>query len=798
MRILVADDHEVIRRGIRALLASEQNCEVCGEAVDGQDAVDKAHQLRPDLIIMDVSMPNLNGLEATRVIRRSLPSTQILILTQHDSQEMMRQAFNAGARGFVVKSSVAHDLLNAVEAAQRGETFFDSAAVPKVAAASPAADAKIILEREAELEQALRESEERYRALATATDQVVWRCDAAGNNIWVSENWQQLTGWEGETAAGRGWLNFVHPDERPHVEQIWQESLRAGREFQAEVRMRTRDGDWRYFEARGVPVRNPDGTVREWIGANVDITARKRVEQELKASQHRRFMAFSAARVGGFSWDPVSGESELTSQLQEIFGFEPEEATKGPHLEKWLAKVHEDDRAMVLQRMHESESSGSMDFEYRYRHPQRGLRWLYTKGQLRDDAETAAGQPAPRKMAYGVVLDITERKKAEEALSLSQQRLMIALAASRTGTYRLDPQTNSFLHFSTNLSDLLALPPDATVDSCEDFLKRVHPDDLLAVRAEIARSRVAGEFQLEYRVVLPDGRVRWLYDRGQLMPDPISGATCVVGACTDITDRKRAEAELKLVHDELEARVNQRTAELRAAEAGLRMLSGRLMQLQDEERRRIARELHDSSGQALAALSMCISMVEREKAKLTERASRNLADAARLVRELSQELRTMSHLLHPPLLDEAGLESALRWFVEGFAQRSGIEVNLDLAPELGRLPKEMEIAVFRVVQESLANVHRHSGSKTAEVLVARDAQKVTLEIRDRGRGLSPNGEAASAPTIPGVGIQGMRERVRQLGGNFEIESIQGNTVVRANIPLAAADANNQMARASSR
>lgn len=671
MRILVADDHEVIRRGIRALLASEQDCEVCGEAVDGQDAVDKAQKLRPDLIIMDVSMPNLNGLEATRVIRRNLPSTHVLILTQHDSQEMMRQAFNAGARGFVVKSSVAHDLLNAVEAAQRGESFFDSAVVPRVPAETPA-DAKTILEREANLEQALRESEERYRALATATDQAVWRCDAAGNNIWVSGNWQRITGWEAEKASGRGWLNFLHPDDRARVEQIWEESVRGGREFRTEGRIRTQGGDWIYFESRGVPVRNPDGSVREWIGANVDITARKRVEQELKASEHRRFMAFSAARVGGFVWDPASGESELTYELQEIFGFDPEETRKGAHLEKWLANVHEDDRAMVLQRMKESESSGSMDFEYRYRHPQRGLRWLYTKGQLRPDAysETGGGTPAPAKKAYGVVLDIT--------------------------------------------------------------------------------------------------------------------------------DRKHAEAELKLVHDELEARVNQRTAELRSAEAGLRMLSGRLMQLQDEERRRIARELHDSSGQALAALSMCLSMVERDKAKLSERASRNLSDATRLVRELSQELRTMSHLLHPPLLDEAGLESALRWFVEGFAQRSGIEVDLDLAPDLGRLPKEMEIAVFRIVQESLANVHRHSGSKTAEVRVARGPQKVTLEIRDQGRGLAADGKPASVPTLPGVGIQGMRERVRQLGGNFEIQSGEGQTLVRAEIPLLAADAPaNQMARASS-
>src|SRR3984893_16553964 len=362
---------------------------------------------------------------------------------------------------------------------------------------------------------------------------------------------------------------------------------------------------------------------------------------------------------------------------------------------------------------------------------------------------------------------------------------MIALAASRTGTYRVDPQTNAFLHLGEDLRTLLGLLPGENVVSCEDFLKRVHPDDLPAVRAEIADSRAQGEFQLEYRILLPDGGVRWFYDRGQLMPDPITGATCLVGACSDITERKLAEAELKLVHDELEGRVQQRTAELRSAEAGLRMLSGRLMQLQDEERRRISRELHDSSGQALAALSMCLAMVDRETDQLSERAKRNLSDATRLVRELSQEVRTMSHLLHPPLLDEAGLESALHWFVEGFAQRSGINVDLDLSPELGRLSKEMEISIFRVVQESLSNVHRHSGSKTAQVRVGRDAQKVTLEIRDQGRGLPVNGNAErSEPAVPGVGIQGMRERVRQLGGHFDIQSSEGSTIVRVEIPAA--------------
>ena len=438
MRILVADDHEVIRRGVRALLASGKDCEICGEAVDGQDAVEKARQLRPDLIIMDVSMPNLNGLEATRAIRRTLPSTQILILTQHDSQEMMRQALNAGARGFVVKSSVAHDLLNAVEAAKRGESFFDSTVAPKVSASGPA-DAKTILEREAALEQALRESEERYRALALATDQYVWRADAAGNNVWSSDSAQRLLGWESGEAKGRGWLNFVHPDDRLRVAQKWEESFKTGREYRCEFRMRTRDGSYRFFDARGVPVRNPDGTVREWIGVDVDITERKRAELEVRASTHRRTMALSAARVGGFVWDPQSGESELTTELQEIFGFETGSAV-GKNSERWLANVHADDRAMVLERMQESASSGNVDFEYRYQHPRLGPRWLYAKGQIRTDeaanGKSANGKGSEEKKIYGVVMDVTERKKAEAELKLVHEELEAASEPAHSGATR--------------------------------------------------------------------------------------------------------------------------------------------------------------------------------------------------------------------------------------------------------------------------------------------------------------------------------------------------------------------------
>src|SRR5438874_222796 len=165
---------------------------------------------------------------------------------------------------------------------------------------------------------------------------------------------------------------------QPMPAQSWQECVNKGKEYRTEYRSRVADGSYRTIEVRGVPLRNPDRTVREWIGANVDITERKRVEQELKASEHRRVMALSAARVGGFVWDPSTGESELTPELQKILGFEgsPEAGRK---LDRWLANVHVDDKAMVLEHMRQSETSGSMDFEYRYHHPQGGIRWLHVK-----------------------------------------------------------------------------------------------------------------------------------------------------------------------------------------------------------------------------------------------------------------------------------------------------------------------------------------------------------------------------------------------------------------------------------
>jgi signal transduction histidine kinase len=266
---------------------------------------------------------------------------------------------------------------------------------------------------------------------------------------------------------------------------------------------------------------------------------------------------------------------------------------------------------------------------------------------------------------------------------------------------------------------------------------------------------------------------------------------------TEARGRKRAQEELRLAHDQLEVRVEARTRELSGAlarlesemavreqaESHLRQLSLRLMTLQDQERRHIARELHDTAGQTLAAMKMSIALIRQTGTN--PRLQPLIDDLEALVDEALQEVRTTSYLLHPPLLDEAGIASAVRRFVEGFARRSGIDVKCDIPERLESPPRDCELVLFRVLQESLTNVHRHSQASAATVHLARKSGVVQLEITDNGKGISEEHlrRLDKSPNKVGVGITGMRERVRELGGKLEIRSLGQGTSVSVVLPV---------------
>jgi len=220
-------------------------------------------------------------------------------------------------------------------------------------------------------------------------------------------------------------------------------------------------------------------------------------------------------------------------------------------------------------------------------------------------------------------------------------------------------------------------------------------------------------------------------------------------------------------------------------EQELRVLSGRLLTIRDEERRRWARELHDSVGQLLVGITMNLSILQRQLDGAGPIDAKFLSESMHLTNEALQEIRTLSYLLHPPMLDEVGLASALRWFASGFTKRSQIEIDLEIPESLGRFPRDLEIAAFRIVQETLTNVHRHSGSSTAKINIWRSTNQLRLKVEDQGKGmiLPAFGKDDRESAILGVGISGIRERVRQLGGQMQIRSGEWGTAVEVVFPL---------------
>ena len=330
----------------------------------------------------------------------------------------------------------------------------------------------------------------------------------------------------------------------------------------------------------------------------------------------------------------------------------------------------------------------------------------------------------------------------------------------------------------------------------------------LAKETNFVRARLAAELGLRSAVGFPIflGKevhgIMTFFSRTVREPDEslLQMVATLGSQIGEFIQRQRAESKLRLAHAELEARIAHRTrqlseanralseeiAERRQAEVALRSLSTRLLQVQDEERQRLARELHDSTAQGLAALAMNLSVAQACRGTLDARARRALDECEVLLDRCSREIRTLSYLLHPPLLEEVGLPAALRWCAEGFARQSGIKVEVDLPDDLDRLPAEVENALFRIAQECLSNVQRHSGSPTARIQLTRNAASVALEVRDRGKGM-PDGllDRRAAVESLGVGLLGLRERVRQLGGRLQIASSDQGATVQVEIHLAA-------------
>jgi PAS domain S-box-containing protein len=806
VRVLIVDDHEVVRRGVRSLLATRSDFDICGEAVDGRDAIEKAQLLNPDVITMDISMPNLNGLEATREIRRILPDTPILVMSQHDVPEMIRQALGAGATAYIVKSSISTELIAALDRVRRRE----SAHGVVFGSAQANVEVQEILQRSAALESALRESEERFRLTFEHAGVGMAHVDREGKFIRVNRKLCDIVGYSESELRNMTFQQITHPDDlAADLAQTGKVISGEYDGFSMEKRYLRKEGRLVWVNLTVAAMRDSERKFKYSISVIEEITARKIAQEGLLNA--KRDLQSTAANLASEAqalanlnncssrlWripNLQQGLEEMLAAVIELVGAEKGAihlvnskrgvlliaAQRGfpPEFLKIYREVSVEDALACGRALRGRErvivEDTESDPEFAPLHGvarAAGFRAVVSTPLIDSDDQPIGiisahfSQPLrPTEetlhrldLYVRQAADFIERCKTESALRESEEHFR-AIVETTPECVKLVAQDGTLLHMNpSGLKMVGADSADVLVgNNVYGLIAQKDREKFRMFNEKICRGEKGS---LEFEMIGLHGSVRHMESHAAPLRQH-DGSFVQLAVTRDVTERKKTEGAL-------------REAEL----------SGRLLQLQDEERRRIARELHDGAGQLLSALSMNLSTIDGEKEKLSDAAANCVQENIDLVDRITAEIRTLSRLLHPPLLDEVGLKSALSEYVSGFTARSNIQVDLELPAALESLPHEYELSLFRIVQECLTNIHRHSGSPTALVRIVPAPGEITLEVIDQGRGIDPAVQQRFVlGTSSGVGLRGMRERVRQIGGSLQINSHPNGTSVVAVLPI---------------
>ena len=606
-------------------------------------------------------------------------------------------------------------------------------------------------------------------AIVDSSDDAIVSKTLDGTITSWNQSAERLFGYKAEEAVGQHITLIVPRERRSEEEDILRRLAKGeGVEHFETVRLR-KDGTNLDVSLTISPIRNAAGKV---IGASKvarDVSERKRIEVALRESEER-FRAIVETTPECVKLISADGTLlHMNGPGLKMVGAHFIDEVVGKNVYDLIAPEDRDRFKAFNESVCRGEQ-GSLQFD---------IVGLEGKRRHMETHAAPLRNPDETIVHLAVTADISERKQAEELLRQSEERLRALVNASSDMVYRMSADWSKMSQL-----DGRGFVADIGRPKNDWLNEHIHPDDqplvLQAIR-EALRTRTP--FQLEHRVRRADGTLGWTYSRAVPLLNGNGEILEWFGAASDVTARKEAEDNFRKLAQTLDAEVRARTRELEEQSNRVRQLSWRLLQSQDEERRHIARELHDSVGQTLTVLDINLELFMQEaKYKSSEVASK-IEEIQKTVQQLHREIRTTSYLLHPPLLDESGLYSAISWYLQGLQERSGLEVRFEISEQFGRLPGELELVIFRLVQESLTNIHRHSESKTASIRIDRGSNQITLDIRDQGKGMSSERMAEIQSGRSGVGIRGMRERLRQFEGSVNIESDKSGTRVFATIPI---------------
>ncbi|HKV82449.1 MAG TPA: PAS domain S-box protein [Candidatus Sulfotelmatobacter sp.] len=623
-RILLVDDDARVRRVISTMLSRHSGWEICGEADNGQQSVELARATKPDLILMDVSMPGMNGLDATRILRRESPRIPVILVSQNDSKIISHQAAEVGARAYCSKSDLARNLVPIIERALEARHSERTDIGSHIFERNPSDQASSLL-----------------AAIVDSSDDVIVSKNLDGIITSWNATAQRVFGYSPKEAIGSH-ITLIIPKDRLAEEDGIMSRVRRGERIDHFDTVRQRkDGTLVDISLTISPVKDSYGRV---VGASKvarEITDRRRAE---------RNTALLAAIVDSSDDAIVSKTLDgiITSwnkSAERIFGYLPEEAI-GKHITLIIPRDRWDEESSIIARI--------------------------CRGERLDHFQTL------RRRKDGSLVDVS---------------LTISPVKDSAGTI-------------------------------------------------IGASKVARDISAQVRAA---------------------------------EALRASEEELRHLSQSLDTQVRARTRELQE-------LSWQLMRTRDEERRHVARELHDSAGQSLAVLAIEVDQLLQKASNSPEL----VADIERIretLRQLHGEIRTTSYLLHPPLLDESGLQAAISWYAGGLTERTALPISVEISDDLGRLPRDLELVLFRFVQEALTNIHRHANATKAAIFLSTSQTHVTAEVRDNGSGMSAERLQQVTSGGSGVGIRGMRERVRQFQGSMQIHSDSTGTKVSVEIPL---------------